>query len=115
MCNGIFGCSYLINSIVWMTFGVIWRFSKGGKVASGDRLERIPGQTNDQWLDTLSKSQKEFGYQVSGGRFMKIFMLFSAWLAAMSCFLCLATSLVMGCCDPREKVDRKAPTQQWAN
>ena len=39
--RAIFGCGYCINTIVWMTFGIIWRFSKGGKVASGDKLERL--------------------------------------------------------------------------
>lgn len=101
---------YCIHSVTWMIFGIIWRFSNAGKVASGDRLERLSGQSNDQWLSTLAKSQKEFGYQVSGGRFMKIFMLFAAWFTALSTFFCLAISLMMCCCDPREKVDRKPAT-----
>ena len=39
--KAVFGCGYCINMIVWMSFGIVWRFSKGGKVAAGDKLERL--------------------------------------------------------------------------
>jgi len=40
---------YAVNSIVWLIVGGIWRFSKGGMTASGDRLIRPEGVSDDAW------------------------------------------------------------------
>ena len=37
------------NSLVWLAFGAIWRFSKAGSVASGDKLERLYGTSDEVW------------------------------------------------------------------
>ena len=44
---GVISCgAYCTNSFVWLAFGGIWRFSKAGVVASGDKLERLYGMTD---------------------------------------------------------------------
>lgn len=40
---------YVVQGIVWLGMGAVWRYSKGGAVASGDELARRPGTANDLW------------------------------------------------------------------
>jgi len=51
--HGVAGSLYCLSSVFWLLFGSIWRFSKAGTVASGDRIERVTGQTDEEWSDTL--------------------------------------------------------------
>mmetsp|Transcript_29768 Transcript_29768/g.36945 ORF Transcript_29768/g.36945 Transcript_29768/m.36945 type:complete len:280 (-) Transcript_29768:423-1262(-) len=104
--HGINGGLYCMSSLIWLMFGAIWRFSKAGTVASGDRLERLNGQTDDQWNKSLKESQKDFGYQVSGGRFMKIFLLIAGWAITLAALMGTIMCIIMMCCDPREKGER---------
>ena len=34
---------YIVNGLMWVVFGTIWRFSTAGKIAAGDKLERDAG------------------------------------------------------------------------
>ena len=62
----VFGCCsysfYWIATFVWLAFGGIWRFSKAGSVASGDKLERLYGTTDEQWAKSLEAAQTANGY-----------------------------------------------------
>ena len=40
---------YIANAIVWVACGGIWRFSKGGVIATGDKLERMFGTSDEDW------------------------------------------------------------------
>ena len=104
--NGIFGSLFCISSVIWLMFGAIWRFSKAGTIASGDRLERLNDQTDDQWNKSLQDASKQFGYQVSGGRFMKIFLLIVGWAMILGSLMSIIMCMVMACCDPRERGER---------
>jgi len=50
MIMGSISCGlYIANSIVWLLCGGIWRFSKAGVIAAGDKLERKGGVSDDDW------------------------------------------------------------------
>ena len=107
---GVSGSLFCCNSIIWLLFGSIWRFSKAGTIASGDRIERLYGQTDDQFDDILAKSKKEFGYQLTGGSFMKGFLLMAGWAITLTALVAFAVLTVICFCDPRDK-----PVQQDNN
>ena len=110
--NGIFGSLFCISSVVWLMFGAIWRFSKAGTIASGDRLERLNDQTDEQWTKSMKDASTQFGYQISGGRFMKIFLLIVGWAMVLGTLMSIIMCMVMACCDPREKGER--PKSEYA-
>lgn len=82
---------------------MIWRFSKAGTVASGDRIERLQGQTDGEWAETLSKAKEEQGYQISSGAFLKIFILVVGWAFTLTALVAFSATMVVCLCDPREK------------
>lgn len=54
MVLGSISCGlYCTNTFVWLAFGGIWRFSKAGVVAAGDKLERLYGTTDSEWAKSL--------------------------------------------------------------
>ena len=60
---GIVSCSlYMTNGLVWLAFGAIWRFSKAGSAASGDKLERTYGTTDAQWDKQVANASEVNGY-----------------------------------------------------
>ena len=58
------------SSLTWFVVGAFWRFSRGGRVASGDKLERIAGTSDDQWAQDVQKAMLADGYQIQGGKAM---------------------------------------------
>lgn len=61
--TGSLSCGlYCTNTFVWLAFGGIWRFSKAGVVAAGDKLERLYGTTDAQWAKSLEAAQVSNGY-----------------------------------------------------
>jgi hypothetical protein len=40
---------YISNAIVWLSCGGVWRFSKAGVIAAGDKLDRQAGVSNEDW------------------------------------------------------------------
>ena len=92
---------YWITTFVWLACGGIWRFSKAGIVASGDKLERMYGSTDAQWNQSLEAAQATNGYQVNSGRFMKIYLMLMAWIIILFILMSMVTFLTMCCCDPR--------------
>ena len=52
-----------LSWLVWLILGFFWRFSHGGRVVSGEKLQRVSEGTSDQeWLIALEKSVLEDGY-----------------------------------------------------
>jgi len=94
---------YVTNGIVWAACGAIWRFSKAGQIAAGDKLERDFDVTDEVWEAQLQLAQDERGIQIKNGRFMKIYLILLGWLAALLLVGMIVTSLVVCCCDPRKK------------
>ena len=45
----IFQALSCTSSLIWLILGFFWRFSRGGRVASGDKLEKVAGVSDEQW------------------------------------------------------------------
>ena len=44
------------NLLVWLSFGAIWRFSKAGVAAAGDKLERLYGTSDEVWTASVASA-----------------------------------------------------------
>lgn len=108
-------CLYSVNMFVWLAFGGIWRFSKAGVIASGDKLERLYGMTDAQWTKSLEAAQASNGYQVNSGRFMKIYLMLVAWVIILFILGSVVTTLVMCCCMPPESSELFKPSSLKSN
>lgn len=64
----------ILSFLIWFTVGFFWRFSRAGRVASGDKLERVAGVTDQAWQDSLEKAVSADGYQIKSGAFMAIYL-----------------------------------------
>ena len=69
--QGMMCCS----TIAWFLLGFFWRYSKGGRVASGDKLEKVAGVTDEEWANAKKQSALTDGYQFNSGRFMSTFLV----------------------------------------
>lgn len=47
--HAVSGSIYCVHCVIWFVFGSIWRFSKVGTVAAGDKLERLSGSDINAW------------------------------------------------------------------
>jgi len=94
---------YAVNGLVWVAFGGIWRFSKAGSIAAGDKLERLFGTTDEEWELSIESATARNGYQIESGRFMKIYLLLVVWLLALAFLAVIVTALVLCCCNPSGK------------
>jgi len=88
MIKMIGGISYAVlfcNTAAWFLLGFFWRFSKAGRISSGDKIERPDSTTdNKEWNDFLKAQSEADGYQLKGGHFMSVFL-----------WLCIITFLVV--------------------
>ena len=66
---------YAAQGIVWLGLGAVWRYSKAGQVASGDELARRTGISDELWAQQVEAAKLSNGYQVSGGRFINIYLM----------------------------------------
>ena len=89
---------YVINAIVWLACGGIWRFSKAGVIAAGDKLERVVGTTDEIWNAQVENAMVSSGYQINGGRFLKIYLMLSAWAIALLVIALIVMGIIMCCC-----------------
>ena len=48
--------------IAWFIFGFFWRFTRAGRVSSGDKLERVPGSTDEEWAEGIEFLRQSEGY-----------------------------------------------------
>ena len=69
--QGMMCCS----TMIWFLVGFFWRYSKGGRVASGDKLEKVDGVTDEEWNNAKKQSAITDGYQFNSGRFMSTYLI----------------------------------------
>ena len=105
---GTISCGiYMTNSVIWLVFGAIWRYSLAGRTASGDHLIREEDISDDMWDKQLDLAAKSSGFQISSGRFLKIYLSIALWLVLLIVFGMAVSSVVMCCCDPRNASAQK--------
>ena len=112
--GGLTCASYLINGGIWLAFGAIWRFSKAGSIASGDKLEKDPSISDSIWKQQLEASSQANGFQLKGGFFMYVYLTAMMILFATIIFGFVVGCMVLCCCDPRSKGDGE-PYEQLEN
>ena len=94
---GILVSLSMLNLAVWIIIGLFWRFSKAGRVTSGEYLSRAEGTSDTLWQESLQGASKTDGYQLSGGKFMLIYL----GILALSLILLLvgvSLTLLIYCC-----------------
>ena len=89
----IFSFLYAINLIAWLIVGGIWRYSWGGSVAAGDKLERDTEISDEEWKLQLEEAVKDRGYQLSSGFFMKVYITVMFWLILTTIIVLIVGSL----------------------
>ena len=105
---------FCTNSIVWLICGFIWRFSKAGSIAAGDKLEPAPGTAPEIWKQQQQASSEANGYQLKGGNFMGIYLTAMLILFGLIILSFVIGCMVLCCCDPRGKGDGE-PYEQLEN
>ena len=48
----------MTNFVVWIVLGTVWRFSTAGSIASGSKLEKPIGMTDESWTEQLKTAQE---------------------------------------------------------
>ena len=69
--QGMMCCS----TISWFLLGFFWRYSKGGRIASGDKLKKVAGVTDEEWNNAKKQTAITEGYQFNSGRFMSTYLI----------------------------------------
>ena len=93
---------FCTNAVIWLVMGMVWRFSKAGSVASGDRLERTYGTSDKVWAQQMQASADANGYQLKGGMFMKIYLLAMFVLIGTILVAFVIGFHILCFCDPRK-------------
>lgn len=99
----ITGALYFLNACAWVAVGFVWRFSKAGVIAAGDLLEREAGTTDEIWDAQLESAKVRSGYQLSSGRFLKIYLLVGVWLIGLILVGAIIILLTVACCTPNKQ------------
>lgn len=105
---------FCTNSIVWLVCGFVWRFSKAGSIAAGDKLEKDPNVADKVWKQQLQASSENNGFQLAGGNFMYVYLTAMIILFSVITFGFVVGCMVLCCCDPRSKGDGE-PYEQLEN
>ena len=79
--QGLMCCS----TISWFLLGFLWRYSRGGRIASGDKLMKVAGVTDEEWNNSKKQIAEADGYQLNSGRFMSTYLLLVLSILLMSC------------------------------
>ena len=77
------------NLAAWFLMGFFWRFSRAGRIVSGEKIERA-GLQGEEWQQKLREAQEANGYQIRGGRFMSVFV----WLILGGLFVAIAAGSI---------------------
>jgi len=73
------------NLIAWFLLGFFWRFSRAGRIISGEKI--LKGTLEpEEWQAKLVEASEANGYQIKGGRFISYFI----WLILMILFIAIA-------------------------
>ena len=76
------------STTLWFFMGFFWRYSHGGRVVSGEKLERSAGLTDSEWQTQKEKAHLQEGYQFYAGSFMAVYL----WIITVT-FLLAATAV----------------------
>ena len=60
--GGVFEAISCCSSVAWFILGFFWRFSRAGRVASGEKLDRQAGLSDDEWKSQLQNAVDSDGY-----------------------------------------------------
>jgi hypothetical protein len=107
------GLGWMLGTILWLVFGGIWRYSNGGMIASGDRLEKADGQDEAAWKSSLDAASKSNGYQLASGKFMAtIFGLLGGVIFLMIVVFAIAGCLMCACGMDSSSINKYAAMPQ---
>ena len=93
-----------LSSLTWFVIGAFWRYSRGGQVASGDKLEREAGSSDEEWEQDVANALLADGYQIHRGKAMTVLLygLMIAFLALV--FIGTLSFMIFECfCGNEEK------------
>ena len=62
------------STFMWFIIGFFWRFSKGGRVAAGDKLDRVAGMSDEEFESKRTNASNADGYQLKSGKFMSAYL-----------------------------------------
>jgi len=79
-----------VSTVLWFMCGLFWRFSRAGRVVSGEKLVRTAEVSDEEWEMQLDGAHTGDGYQFYAGSFMSMFLWF--WLTL---FIAAITALVL--------------------
>lgn len=54
--------------------GLFWRFSAGGRLAAGEKIERTAEVNDQEWKEQLEAAHTSDGYQFYAGSFMSVYL-----------------------------------------
>ena len=94
-----------LSTEIWFVSGLFWRFSRGGRVASGDKLEKSTGTSDEQWPQDVEKAMRADGYQINSGKAMAellyiVIIAISAFVLICSLFMIISCCCGSKCPDP---------------
>lgn len=99
---------FIVQYIVWLIVGAIWRFSRAGVTASGDRLEKDDGVSDAAWAAQLESAQVTQGYQYASGSFMKIYLMVALYTYSILLGVVIIAGLYSACSGTASKEDGEA-------
>ena len=93
----------MTNFVVWIVLGTVWRFSTAGSIASGSKLEKPVGMTDESWSEQIKTAQEQNGYQLKHGLFMQVIIVLVFTLLGVFLVGSTVGFFVLRCYDPRSK------------
>merc|ERR1712060_677240 len=100
--SGVLGGLNCCSNVAWFILGFFWRFSRAGRVASGEKLEREAGLTDAEWEANLDDTARSDGYQLKGGHFMAVYLWIILVLIMLS-ILSASVISIMNCVNKNDE------------
>ena len=89
------------SGAAWFLLGFFWRFSRAGRTASGEKLERLAGVSDEVWKQARESAQKSDGYQLNSGCFISVFLWITLFVLLFT-VLAGTLSAVLCCCSKQQ-------------
>ena len=67
MVSGVLQACLCCSNVAWFILGFFWRFSRAGRVASGEKMVRLANLTDEQWKLQREAAAEIDGYQMKSG------------------------------------------------
>ena len=96
-----------LNFCLWMLLGLIWRYTEGGRIASGDKLERLTGILDEDWKEGVKAASKIDGYQVKSGTFMQVSLITLVTTIVLMSLTWFSLSCYRNCTDKTKDNDKE--------